>query len=176
MAADFRDIEGNVGQAALLTCRSDSDADSSVSAVIHQPSASAVAANMQTQRKAASLVKKFKKHRPHVPPDMNVIHRKPKRGVPLPSDPRLMGQPQMMAQSAAGGWVEESDSDDAIDVFEEVSKMRMDPSFQIYLIVGIVVLVLAVVGSVRLHEFVYGKPEIPENTFDFLRKDDNEDL
>lgn len=101
-------------------------------------------------------------------PDMDIIHRKPKRGVPLPVDPRLMGYAPMMGQSMAGGWAEESDSEDNIDVFEEVRKMKMDPTFQLYLIAGIIVLVLAVVGSVKLHEAIYGKPVIKENTFDFL--------
>ena len=123
----------------------------------------------KTTRKSGSILRSsHRKHKPFPLPDMDIIHRKPKRGVPLPVDPRLMGYAPMMSQSMAGGWAEESDSEDNIDVFEEVRRMKMDPTFQLYLIAGIIVLVLAVVGSVKLHEAIYGKPVIKENTFDFL--------
>lgn len=177
MAGELGDIEGNLRKEGApkftLTSPSvnqmDDDSESDKDMVRKQPVPS-------TQRKPVPIVRKVKKHRLPVVPEMDVVNRKPKRGVPLPIDPRLMGYTEMMSQSAAGGWVEESDSEDCSDVFEEVHKIRMDPMFQIYLIVGIIVLVLAVVGSVRLHETIYGKPEIPENTFDFLRKDDNDEL
>ena len=171
MTAEFRDVEGNPRKEFTLPQVSDKDmddeSDSDKGRITQQPVSS-------TQRKPIPVARKVKKHRMPVTSETDVVYRKPKKGVPLPIDPRLMGYTQMMSQSAAGGWVEESDSEDCSDVFEEVSKIRMDPSFQIYLIVGIIVLVLAVVGSVRLHELVYGKPEIPENTFDFLRKHDDE--
>lgn len=179
MAAEFRDIEKNprnVAANSLFTTIApqteqtvDDESESDKERISQQPLPS-------TQRKPIPIAKKMKKHRNVPAPEMDVIYRKPKRGVPLPVDPRFMGYSDMMRQSAAGGWIEESDSEDNSDVFEEVKKIRMDPSFQIYLIVGLIVLVLAVVGSVRLHEFVYGKPEIPENTFDFLRKHDEDEL
>lgn len=172
MKSEFLDIEGNprklVQEPPVQTPDQESEgSDSEQELIKKQPS-------VNVTRKSLSVQRKTKKHKGQMLSDMDVIYRKPKRGVPLPIDPRLMGYADMMAQSAAGGWVEESDSEGCSDVYEEVHKMRMDPTFQFYLILGLIVLVLAVVGSVRLHEWVYGKPVIPENTFDFLRKDDEE--
>lgn len=90
---------------------------------------------------------------------------------------RLPGHPHTYAQSKAGGWVDESDADETdTDIFREVRKIKMDHSFQVFLVIGIIVVVLSVVGSVKLYEFFYGKPKIPENTFDWLEKDDKDEL
>lgn len=109
--------------------------------------------------------------------NQDVLYRRGKGRVEVPRNqrfPTIPLQEEIFAQSRAGGWAEESDSEVDTDVFREVRKMKMDSSFQIYLIVGLVILVLSVVGSVRFYEFLYGKPEIPENTFDFMKKKDGD--
>jgi hypothetical protein len=114
---------------------------------------------------------------PAVLPQQDILYRRGKGRVQTIRDPRFPSLPlheEMFPQSHAGGWAEESDTDADTDVFREVRKMKMDPTFQIYLIVGIIVLVLSVVGSVKFYEFIYGKPKIPENTFDWMKKDDEE--
>ena len=177
MNAPFEDIEGNPRNMSpndqfILLSQTEANEDPD-EAIVEQPTKAA--RKPRTQTPAVKKVKKSVKARAS-PPEMDVIHRKPRRGVPLPLDPRLSDHYATMAQSAVGGWIEESDSEDNSDVFEEVRRLRMDPTFQVYLIIGLIVVVLAVVGSVRLHEFLYGKPDIPENSFDFLRNFTEDEL
>lgn len=42
-----------------------------------------------------------------------------------------------------------------------------EAAFQAYIMIAMVVVVLGTIGSVKLWEMFYGKPEIEENKFDF---------
>lgn len=104
-----------------------------------------------------------------------VIFKRNKKGflIPVPVGPRAQDWKEgIQPQSMRSGWIDESDSDNS-DVFKMVSKKQVDATFQIYVVIGIIILILATVGSVKMWEMIYGKPKIKENSFDFLNDDDD---
>ncbi|KAI1309016.1 hypothetical protein HDE_00340 [Halotydeus destructor] len=63
------------------------------------------------------------------------------------------------------GWADGSDSDE--ERARDPSKVPGEAAFQAYIMIGMIVIVMAVVGSVKLYELWYGKPDIPENRIEF---------
>ena len=90
-------------------------------------------------------------------PDL-ALHRRGKKGGQVPLHMQG-GFPFIFEQSHAGGWVDDSDSD-CSDVFSEVRNARIDTMKQIYMILGVVVVVIFSVSSIYLYEWIYGKPKV----------------
>lgn len=184
MASQFVDIEGNPKQ---MVHHGD-DSDAAVEDVLDSLETDMLISQQPTRSSPAPMIhhKKIKRsHKSRIiskePPPVQDTHglfrrnRKAQAFQPVPLEPRITGHPGVIAQSAAGGWVDESDSDDVSDVFEEV-KTKVDITPPFFIIVSVVLVVIISVTSVLLYEkfILGGKPEIPENTFSFLRKDGDE--
>ena len=121
-----------------------------------------------------------------VPTEPKVMYKRNKKGI---LKPVVVNQPNgstgsglsdwkegIQPQSARAGWIDEqTDDSDNSDVFRAVRKPPSDSTFQIYVILAVIVLITATVGSVKLWEFFYGKPKIKENFFDFSVDPDKDD-
>lgn len=109
-----------------------------------------------------------------------VMYKRNKKGI---LKPVVVNQPHgstgicdwkegIQPQSARAGWVDEqTDDSDNSDVFRAVRKPPSDSTFQVYVILAVIVLIIGTVGSVKLWELIYGKPKIKENLFDFTMDD-----
>lgn len=98
--------------------------------------------------------------RAKVPPigEIPDLHRRGKKSNQIPL--HLAGRyPYIYEQSHAGGWVDDSDSD-CSDVFSEVRRVKIDTVKQIYMILGVVIIVIISVSSIYLYEWIYGKPKV----------------
>lgn len=72
------------------------------------------------------------------------------------------------ARAAQSGWIEGSDSDE--EFLTDPSKVPGEAAFQAYIMIAMIVVVLGTIGSVKLWEVFYGKPEIPENKLEKAKK------
>lgn len=194
---EFVDIEGEprrlISTQSLETESSESESDEAVvedhdggddptqNLISLQPTSNApVPALRSILKRKAKGKKGSQKPKPVIEPSPTIIqdgiHRrgpKTRDHFDIPSPP-LQTHARIAPQSRTGGWAEESDSDDDPDVYREVKKMDMNPMFQIYLVGCLVLIVALAVGSVKLYELYYGKPKIPENTFDFMKDKDDD--
>lgn len=120
-----------------------------------------------------------------VGPEPKVMYKRNKKGILKPVVVNQQANDSfggadwkegIQPQSARAGWVDEqTDDSDNSDVFRKVRKPPTDSNFQIYVIVAVIVMIISVVGSVKLWEFIYGKPKIKENLFDFSFDDKDKD-